>query len=116
MNLDRYTQKSQEAVLHSQRLAQEFNHQAIEPAHLLLALLRQEDGVVPAIVNKVAGSVLGMREEVFQDLENQPKVYGAEGEIGLSRQATDVFTTAERYAKGMQDEYVSTEHILLGLT
>ena len=116
MNLDRYTQKSQEAVLHSQRLAQEFNHQAIEPAHLLLALLRQEDGVVPAIVNKVAGSVLGMREEVFQDLENQPKVYGAGGEIGLSRQVTDVFAAAERYAKGMQDEYVSTEHILLGLT
>jgi ATP-dependent Clp protease ATP-binding subunit ClpB len=116
MNLDRYTQKSQEAIINSQQLAQEFNHQAIEPAHLLMALLRQEDGVVPAIVNKVAGSVLGIREEVFQDLDNQPKVFGAGGEIGLSRQASDVLTAAERYAKGMQDEYVSTEHILLGLT
>jgi ATP-dependent Clp protease ATP-binding subunit ClpB len=116
MNLDRYTQKSQEAILNAQRLAQEFNHQSIEPAHLLLALLRQEDGVVPAIVNKVAGSVLGMREELFQDLEGQPKVYGGGGEIGLSRPASDVLTAAERYAKGMQDEYVSTEHILLGLT
>jgi ATP-dependent Clp protease ATP-binding subunit ClpB len=116
MNLDRYTQKSQEAVLSAQRLAQEFNHQSIEPDHLLLALLRQEDGVVPAIVNKVAGSVIGVREEVFQDLENKPKVYGAGGEIGLSRQASDVLAAAERYAKGMQDEYISTEHILLGLT
>ena len=116
MKLDRYTQKSQEAVLSAQRLAQEFNHQSIEPDHLLLALLRQEDGVVPAIVNKVAGSVIGVREEVFQDLESKPKIYGAGGEIGLSRQASDVLAAAERYAKGMQDEYVSTEHILLGLT
>ncbi len=116
MNLDRYTQKSQEAILHAQRLAQEFNHQSIEPAHLLLALLRQEDGVVPAIVNKVSGSVIGVREELFQDLESQPKVYGAGGEVGLSRPASEVLAAAERYAKGMQDEYVSTEHILLGLT
>ncbi|MBE9474391.1 MAG: ATP-dependent chaperone ClpB, partial [Chloroflexi bacterium] len=116
MKLDRYTQKSQEAILSAQRLAQEFNHQSIEPDHLLLALLRQEDGVVPAIVNKVAGSVIGVREEVFEDLENKPKIYGAGGEIGLSRQASDVLAAAERYAKGMQDEYVSTEHILLGLT
>jgi ATP-dependent Clp protease ATP-binding subunit ClpB len=116
MKLDRYTQKSQEAVLSAQRLAQEFNHQSIEPDHLLLALLRQEDGVVPAIVNKVAGSVIGVREEVFQDLENKPKIYGTGGESGLSRQASDVLAAAERYAKGMQDEYISTEHILLGLT
>ena len=116
MKLDRYTQKSQEAVLSAQRLAQEFNHQSIEPDHLLLALLRQEDGVVPAIVNKVAGSVIGVREEVFQDLESKPKISGAGGEIGLSRQASDVLAAAERYAKGMQDDYVSTEHILLGLT
>ena len=98
------------------RLAQEFNHQSIEPAHLLLALLRQEDGVVPAIVNKVAGSVIGLREEVFQDLESKPKVYGAGGDIGLSRPAADVLSVAERYAKGMQEGFVSTEHFLLGLT
>jgi ATP-dependent Clp protease ATP-binding subunit ClpB len=116
MNLDRYTQKSQEAILSAQRLAQEFNHQAIEPDHLLLALLLQEDGVVPAIVNKVAGSVIGMQEELTQDLESKPKVYGAGGEVGLARPASDVLAVAERYAKGMQDEYVSTEHILLGLT
>jgi len=116
MNMDKYTQKSQEAILSAQHLAQEFNHQSIEPVHLLLALLRQEDGVVPALVTKVAGSVLALREEVRQELENRPKVYGGTTQVGLSRPATDVLTTAERYAKGMQDEYVSTEHILLGLT
>jgi ATP-dependent Clp protease ATP-binding subunit ClpB len=116
MNLDRYTQKSQEAMLNSQQLAEGLNHQTMEPAHLLLALLRQEEGVVPAIVNKVAGSVAGLREEVNQFLEDRPKVYGAGGEAGLSRPASDALKAAERYAKGMQDEYVSTEHILLGLT
>ena len=76
MNLEKYTQKSQEALLGAQRLAEELNHQTIEPAHLLLALLSQEDGVVPAIVTKVAGSVLAIRDELQKELENQPKVYG----------------------------------------
>jgi len=116
MNLEKYTQKSQEALLSAQRLAQEYNHQTIEPAHLLLALLRQEEGVVPALVTKVSGSPLALRQEVAQDLEGRPKVYGGATEVGLSRSASDVLAAAERYAKGMQDEYVSTEHLLLGLT
>jgi ATP-dependent Clp protease ATP-binding subunit ClpB len=116
MNLDRYTQKSQEAIISAQRLAQEYNHQAIEPAHLLLALLNQEEGIVPAITSRVAGSTSGIRNAVSQDLENRPRVYGAGGEVGLSRPTADVLASAERYAKGMQDDYVSTEHILLALT
>ncbi len=116
MDLNKYTQKSQEAILGAQHLAQEYFHQAIEPAHLLLALLRQEEGVVPALVTKVAGSAMALREDVANELEKHPKVYGDSAEVGLSRQAADVLSAAERYARGMQDEYVSTEHILLGLT
>jgi ATP-dependent Clp protease ATP-binding subunit ClpB len=116
MNLDKYTKKSQEALLSAQRLAQDFNHQAIEPGHLLLALLYQEDGVVPAVVTKVAGSVLALRTDLTNDLEKRSKVYGGSGEIGLARPTSDVLAAAERYGKGMQDDYVSTEHILLGLT
>lgn len=116
MNLDKYTQKSQEAILASQHIAQDYNHQAIEPAHLLLALLRQEDGVAPAIVTKVAGSVKAITEEITQELEKRPKVYGGGGEVGLAQPTAKVLEAAERYAKGMNDDYVSTEHILLGLT
>jgi ATP-dependent Clp protease ATP-binding subunit ClpB len=116
MNLEKYTQKSQEAIMAAQGLARELNHQAIEPAHVLLALLRQDEGVVPAVVTNVAGSVLGLREELVKELDNRPKVYGGGGEVGLSRQSADVLAAAERYAHGMKDEYVSTEHILLGLT
>ena len=116
MNLEKYTQKSQEALLGAQRLAEELNHQTIEPAHLLLALLHQEDGVAPAIVTKVAGSVLAIRDELQKELDNQPKVYGGSNQLGLSRPAGDALKSAEKFAKGMKDEYVSTEHILLGLT
>jgi len=117
MDLNKYTQKSQEAILNSQKLAHEFNHQTIEPAHLLLALLQQQDGIVPALVTRVAGSVSGLLMDVRQDLDRRPKVYGSGvGEAGLSRPAADVLAAADRYARGMQDDYVSTEHILLGLT
>jgi ATP-dependent Clp protease ATP-binding subunit ClpB len=116
MDLNKYTQKSQEAILNAQNLAQDYNHQAIEPAHLLLALLQQEEGVVPALVNKVAGSVQSLRNELTHELEQRPKIHGSNADVGLAQPTADVFKAAERYAKGMQDDYVSTEHILLGLT
>jgi ATP-dependent Clp protease ATP-binding subunit ClpB len=116
MDLNKYTQKSQEAILNAQNLAQDYNHQAIEPAHLLLALLGQEEGVVPAIVNKVAGSVQSLRNELMQELGRRPKIHGSHTDVGLAQPTAEVFKAAERYAKGMQDDYVSTEHILLGLT
>jgi len=116
MNLDKFTQKSQEAIFSAQQIAQEYHHQAIEPIHLELALIRQEDGVVPAIVTKVAGSTLALREELERELAKRPQIHGANMDVGLAQAAADVLIAAERYAKGMSDEYVSTEHILLGLT
>lgn len=116
MNLEKYTQKSQEAILSAQRIAQDYNQQSIEPAHLLLALLRQPEGVVPAIVTKISGGIAGLQDDVTKELEQLPKVYGSNTEVGLSRPASSVLEAAERNARGMQDEYVSTEHILLGLT
>jgi ATP-dependent Clp protease ATP-binding subunit ClpB len=115
MNLERYTQKAQEALFQAQHLARDLNHQSIEPAHLLLALVQQQDGIIPAIITKVAGSVIGLRDSVRADLERRPKVYGTTTQVGISQALADVLAAAERYAKGMQDEYVSTEHLLLGL-
>lgn len=117
MDLDRYTQKAQESIFQAQQLAMGLHHQTIEPAHLLMALLQQDEGVVPAIVTKVSGSVQGLRDELRTDLDSRPQVYGSDTQqVGLSRQASDVLAAAERRAKGMQDEYVSTEHLLLALT
>jgi len=115
MNLDHYTTRSQQAVLRAQRLAEEFNHQEVEPIHLLYALLEESEGVVPSIVTKIAGSIQGLREDLQKDLSDRPKVYGGNIRVGLNRKTSDVLSAGERYAKGMQDEYVSTEHLLLGL-
>jgi ATP-dependent Clp protease ATP-binding subunit ClpB len=116
MKLDKFTQKSQEAIFQAQEIARDYNHQSIEPAHLLLALIRQDQGVVPAIVTKVAGSVQALRDELQNELARRPKIQGAGMEVGLAQTTADALTAAERYAKGMQDDYVSTEHILLALT
>jgi len=116
MKLDKFTQKSQEAIFQAQEIARDYNHQSIEPAHLLLALVRQEQGIVPAIVTKVAGSVQALRDELQNELARRPKIQGAGMEVGLAQTTADALSAAERYAKGMQDDYVSTEHILLALT
>ncbi|HUV15475.1 MAG TPA: ATP-dependent chaperone ClpB [Pelolinea sp.] len=115
MDLNKFTQKAQEAVYQSQQLAKDYKQQIIEPVHLLLALLQQPEGVVPAIVTKIAGNPTAILSEVRKDLENRPKVTGAIREVSLSSQAAQVLDAAERFAKGMQDEYASTEHIFLGL-
>ncbi len=115
MKLDKFTQKSQEAIFQAQVITQEYSHQAIEPIHLLLALIRQEDGIIPALVTKVSGSVLALQEELQSELERRPKVQGSNMDIGLAQASVDVLNAAEHYAKGMQDDFVSVEHILLGL-
>jgi ATP-dependent Clp protease ATP-binding subunit ClpB len=115
MNLDKYTQKSQEALLAAQHLAQDYQHQVVEPIHLLLALVQQQDGIVRAIITKVSGGTQAIQEELSNELDKRPKIRGANLEVGLSPQTAEVLAAAERYAKGMQDDYVSTEHLLLGL-
>ncbi|MCJ7537632.1 MAG: hypothetical protein MUO57_19070 [Anaerolineales bacterium] len=115
MNLEKYTQKSQEALLAAQRLAQDYHHQVVEPIHLLLALVQQQDGIVRAIITKVSGGTQGIQEELSNELDQRPKIQGANQEVSISRQTAEVLAAAERYAKGMQDDYVSTEHMLLGL-
>jgi len=116
MNLEKYTHKSQEALLSAQSIAEDLSHQTIEPTHLLLSLILQEDGVVPVIITQVAGSITALEEELTANLNGRPKVSGDASQLGLSRQSGEVLKAAERFAKGMKDDYVSTEHLLLGLT
>src|SRR5579859_1762261 len=114
MNLDKFTQKAQEAVLEAQRLAGEYSHSQIEPEHLLLALLRQPEGVAPQVVARL-GDVNALAGQVDAALAARPKVHGSNSQVALSRAANDALTAAEREARNMHDEYVSTEHILLAL-
>jgi len=115
MNLDRYTQKAQEAVLAAKALAEDSRHASIEPAHLCLALVRQPEGVVPAIVTRIAGTTELLSEALEQELEGRPQVQGGASQPGLSRSAAEALDDAESRARAMKDDYVSTEHLLLAL-
>ena len=115
MDINKFTQKAQEALLSAESAARDMNHQAIEPDHLLFALLQQSGSSVPAVITQIAGSTQALLQELRADLEKRPKLYGA-GQTGLSSTALSALDAAQRYAKGMGDEFTSTEHILLGLT
>jgi ATP-dependent Clp protease ATP-binding subunit ClpB len=116
MNLNKYTEKAQEAIFQAQSLASEYSHSQIEPEHLLLALVRQMDGVVPQIVQKLGAYPHMLQQELEQELARRPKVYGAATQVGLSRDLRAVLDLAEKEAGRMHDEYVSTEHLLIALT
>jgi ATP-dependent Clp protease ATP-binding subunit ClpB len=91
MNLDKYTQKSQEALLAAQRLAQECQHQVVEPIHLLLALVQQEDGIVRAIITKASGGTQAIQQELNTALDKRPKVQGTNLNVSLSSQTESSF-------------------------
>ncbi len=115
VDLNKYTQKAQEAILAAQTLASEYNHAQIEPEHLLLALLQQSDGVVPQVVDRLGVRPPVLIRELEALLANRPKVYGG-AQVGLSRAVSDLLMRAEREAGQMRDDYVSTEHLLLALS
>jgi ATP-dependent Clp protease ATP-binding subunit ClpB len=116
VDLNRLTQKAQEAVIGAQSLAGEYSHGQIEPEHLLLALLRQSDGIVPQIVQKLEANPAEMAQALQGELQRKPKVYGATTQVGLSRELSRALDEAEKAAKRMRDEYISSEHLLLALT
>jgi ATP-dependent Clp protease ATP-binding subunit ClpB len=115
MNLDRFTERAQEAVFDAQQAALEFHHASIEPAHILRALLLQEQGVASQVIAKAGGNPQQLETELEQELRSLPKVGGDTSQVGLSRPASEALAAAEREAAAMKDEYTSTEHILLAL-
>jgi ATP-dependent Clp protease ATP-binding subunit ClpB len=116
MDPNKFTQKAQEAVVAARSVAKEHSHGQIEPEHLLLALLRQTDGIVPQIVQKLEANPAEMALALERALGQKPQVYGATTQVGLSRDLDRAFDDAEKVAKRMRDDYVSTEHLLLALT
>ncbi len=116
MDLNKYTQKAQEAVIAAQSLAGEYSHGQIEAEHLLSALLRQSDGVAPQIIQKLDVDPSELTLTLQGELERKPKVKGATAQVGLSRDLGRAFQEAEKAASRMRDDYVSTEHLLLALT
>jgi len=114
MNLNKFTEKAQEAVLGAQQLAEEYSHSEIQPSHLLLALLRQRGGVAPQIAHHLSVNPETLAQALETELRGAAKVYGG-SQPGLSRALNNLLNEAEKTAGKMKDEYVSTEHLLLAL-
>ncbi|MBX3062637.1 MAG: ATP-dependent chaperone ClpB [Anaerolineae bacterium] len=114
MNLNNFTNKARDAAYAAQNYAQEYQHSEVETAHLLLALLSQQDGIVPQVVAKIGARPQTLIATLEQMLRDRPRVSG--GSLTWSRAAVDTVTRAEKEASKMKDEYVSSEHLLLALT
>ncbi|MFP4368518.1 MAG: Clp protease N-terminal domain-containing protein [Candidatus Kapaibacterium sp.] len=117
MNYQKLTLKSQEALQTAREIASNYDNQAIEPVHIFAALIQDAAGIVPDILKKVGANLNQVKIEVNSQLEKLPKVAGSSsaGQY-LSNDLSNVFDTAFKEAKNLKDEYVSTEHILIGLS
>ena len=117
MRFDKFTLKVQEAIQEAQTLAGSYGHQAIEPEHLLVSFLRQEEGIVGAILEKLGAKPNQIEQKLVGLLEKQPRVEGsATGQIYLSTRLNKIFDKALTEAARLKDEYVSAEHVLITLS
>ena len=111
MNVNKFTEKAQEALASAQRLAEENNNGQVEPEHLLLSLLEQQGGVVPEIVQKLGIPPARLANQFREEIARLPKVYG--GQLYGSQRLSRLLRGAEAEAERLKDEYVSTEHLLI---
>lgn len=114
-NINRFTQKSQEAILNAQGLAERNGNSQVEPEHLLLALLQQGDGVVPQVLGKLNLAVGALAQQVTAEINRLPRVSGSGVQVGISPRLRTVLVAAHDELSQFGDEYVSTEHLLLAL-
>jgi ATP-dependent Clp protease ATP-binding subunit ClpB len=113
MNFNNFTIKSQESVQKAQQIAQGFNHQQIENAHILKGIFEIDENVTPFILNKLGVNVDIFKQTLDNIIQSFPKVEG--GDIMLSKTANKMLIDASNIAKKMKDEYVSLEHLLLAM-
>ena len=112
---DKLTVKSQQAMQQAQGRAAELGNPELEPVHLLLALVEDREGVIPAVLGKIGVPIEKLEHELHQAEEKLPRVSGAAAQPALSARVTKALEQAFREAANFKDEYVSTEHLLLGI-
>ncbi len=115
MDIRKYTEKAQEALLRAQGLAQANGLPQIEPELLLLALVEQSDGVVPQLILRIGADPQRLKGDLEQWLQRRPRMMGGAAEVGLAPALARILQAAEREAQSLRDDYVSTEHILLAM-
>jgi ATP-dependent Clp protease ATP-binding subunit ClpB len=118
MDINRLTERAQEAVANAQTIAIRNGNQQVDVEHLLAAMLEQERGLAPAVLNKAGFDADAIRTSVAQAVERLPKVSGSTpaGQIYVTNRLNQLFTKAEDEARSFKDEYISIEHFLLAIT
>jgi ATP-dependent Clp protease ATP-binding subunit ClpB len=119
MDFNRFTEKMQDAVREAQSIALQHGNQQVDVEHLLLALLQQEGGLAPSILNKADAQVDSLRTRVQQEIDRLPKVSGPSGgpdQVYVTTRLTKLMTQAEEEAKRLKDDFTSVEHVLLATT
>ena len=118
MRFDKFTERAQDAAARAYEIVQRFKHTQVDTEHLLLALLEQNDGTVPQILNELKVDGTSMKNRVEEHLRNSPKVAvygGGVGQIFYTPRIRTVLELAQREANNLGDEYISTEHIFLAM-
>ena len=115
MNLDKYTQNAQGAIMDCQNIAIEEGHQQLDGEHLHLALVMQQDGLIPKLLKFMEINVGAVIGDLQQEMEKLPKVTGGADNMYSSRRLSQLLMKAEKIAADFKDEYVSVEHMYLAL-
>ena len=116
MRFDKFTLKAQEVVQTAQQLADKFEHQAIEPEHLIRVILEQTEGVIPSILGKAGANKEKLIKDMDVALDKLPRISGSGlGQVYISPRTKAILDKAFEEAEQMKDEYLSLEHILLAV-
>jgi len=113
MRLDKFTLRGQEAIQSAIELAERNNHQQVEPEHLLVAMLEQPEGIVRPVLGKLGANVAVILNDTQAAVARFPRVQG--GQQYFSNRLSQIFTASQKQADQMQDEFISTEHLLLAI-
>ena len=117
MQMNRLTYKAQEAVAEAQKLTERYNQQQLDTVHLLLSMIKQKDGITPQILGRLEIDLTSVEKDLFRELERLTRVSGpgSMGQVYVTPKLKDVFDKAEQEAERLHDEYISTEHLLIGI-
>ena len=116
MKMDNFTRRAQESLAEAQHLAEDNNNQEIYPAHLFSSLVAQDEGIVRPILEKLGINIKSFKKDLQGIIDSLPQVYSDdEGQLYMSRQLSNVIRQSRKQAQQMGDDYISSEHFLLGL-
>ncbi|MFW5998832.1 MAG: ATP-dependent chaperone ClpB [Halanaerobiaceae bacterium] len=115
MKMDNFTRRAQESLVEAQHLAEDKENQEVYPAHLFLALIDQDSGIVKPLMKKLGLNLETLKNNLNEIISNLPRVYSSDGQLYMSGRLNNLIRQSRKQAQKMGDEYVSTEHFLLGL-